>query len=269
MAARRAARGIHVLRRERPRVRGALDPAADAHLRVDDPRRVDGPRGVHGRPRRGKLPPRGLGGSTPGPGPAHVRSPRDRDRNPRARGPGAPEGGRSGLPRGRARPRTRAHGLLRRAVRPGGPRARPAVRPDGRHAADSGPLARGPRGRDRRARRRALCREHARRGDRDGLGDVLPAPPPGCARGGARCRRHQLRRGARCPGDGPEGEDRGRADPGLRGRRGIFRSRPRLRTALRVCSSRPGSRGSPAWSTRWPGRGWSRSSSEAPSTRSG
>ena len=143
------------------------------------------------------------------------------------------------LPAARAGARVVADGLLRRAVPARRPRARPAVRPHGRHPADPGALARGARIRDRRTRRRALRREHAR-GVRGSRGrDVRPAALRGRARGRARGRGDESRRGRRRPpararipagrgaGSGRAGAGRGRpdADPGLRRARPAARHR--------------------------------------------
>ena len=144
--------------------------------------------------------------------------------------------------------------LLRRAVRPGGPRAHPAVRADGRHAADPGPLARGPRGGDRRARgRRSMPRTRSAPRSERGSATYLLLPRAGCARGGARRRRHQPRpRGSspwRWPGERGPRPCRHRPpqppDASPRRRAGSRRPGP---PALLV--ARPRSRGSPAWSTR-------------------
>ena len=169
LRARRAARRFHVLRRERTRLRGPLDAAADAHLRVDDARRLDGARGVHGRPRGGQLSARRLGRPAPGPGAPGLWTSGDRDRrssDSRCRCCS----GRSRRSTSASRPRSRTPpmvffvvqfllvGLCSRCpARSWAARCR------------SSPAGSWAGRRDRRARRRALRRQYARRRPRDGI----------------------------------------------------------------------------------------------------
>ncbi len=205
----RPARPVHALRRERPRLRGALDAPPDAHLRLDDARRFHGARGVHVRPRGGQRPARPLGGPEPREGPrAPTGSSRSRSACSASPCPAPARRGRGRLRPPRAAARSVAHALLRRAVSPRRPRARPALRAHGRHVAGARPVARRPRGGDRRPRRGALRRQYARGVCGDGGRDVRPPAE----------RRNQEERARRGGAQSLRRPRRRSASPGARGR---------------------------------------------------